>query len=91
MPRTKQTNVEFLHEQPVVAMWTGATGIVHTVTGRLYWHVDRLYLAGRRVSWLLANGAVLEHPDRDWLAAILPGTPTGTRGVTEPDRQAVPA
>ncbi|MEI2775100.1 MAG: hypothetical protein V9G19_03830 [Tetrasphaera sp.] len=71
MPRMQNTEIDYLHQQPATAMWTGPSGTVHTVTGRLYEHVGRLYLAGRRVSWLIEAGATVHHPDAAWLAGLL--------------------
>lgn len=67
MPRMQKTEIEFLHPQPATARWTGPSGTVHTVSGQLYEHVGRLYLAGRRVSWLRAAGAEFHHSDPTWL------------------------
>lgn len=71
IPRLQNTEIEFLHELPATAMWTGPSGAVHTVTGRPYEHVGRMYLAGRRVSWLVEAGATVHHPDTDWLPGLL--------------------
>jgi len=60
--RTPEMEIDFVDNTPVTATWTGHSGTVHTVSGRIYRHTGQLYLAGRRLSWLLESGAVLiEH------------------------------
>lgn len=71
MPRMQHTEIEFLHADPVTAVWTGPSGTVHTVTGQLYEHVGRIYLTGRRLTWLLDAGAEFYHSDPTWLRGQL--------------------
>ena len=70
MARPLSDGFEYVTDSVVTVTWTGPrTGAQHTIAGRPYRLVGQVWIAGRRISWLVAAGGSFACPDVEALAS----------------------